>query len=1021
MNRRVLAGLLALIPLGASFAFAAPGEIFVPERAVPALPPALSASGAAVSGALTAPSLSVLAAPALSAPALAPSFAAAPAVAAPAAVAASPSAAVAAQAEAVAPLIQAIASPNVSGEDSSRAVSDAALILQGGVLRGGAASAIGGAAAADDGPRPTLAGASPARETAAAPAPVSAPAAPRGPAAVDSRSAYRFARAFLASVATTFGVNFSLPPAGPRLTADLLAEAATKRAVLSDVDDTLAKYSTVLTHETVDAIVAVRRAGKLFAAITDRPDSVKPGSSQMSAFDSLASIPAADRAGILVATNGGGKIYEYDAAGTPKLIFEEPALPESVRPAIAEAANSVKALLPGLGVSVKSEFNSPYGYGMILMEGTPEAAVKSLAASLQTELRSRGVDYEVEGRMAKDPKLPPYLTFSKLDKSVAAARIAELKKISAGDAVILGDSMYAPKHNENLSPLGRAAVAAASRIAGPLPLTGNSTDRNMERALPGALTLSVGGSADAGMANAYVLEGKGPEVTRRVLAAAASRPLGYGEKIALEETRLADLHRAEALAIPGAKGVSATALYPYGLGHDSFSVNVRFDDAVTALAAARAGRFKELAPASDGSRVYMSWSLPNGAEAAYFSGVESRMKAEYAGIPGVAGSRIVEYSAYGAGVNLRGLEVFFKDEASLDAARAAGTVPLDRKTVEVNEDVRGLARRYVVSAQVGEPLGDSRLQDALSSGRASEKPLSPSLFARADLGDAKSMLQRAFFVLSESYGGVRLESARIAVVDGKAGGWTATFWGRRRGWLSWVSPYTRLNVTLGTGGAVVAEGETRWRPGARTLDSASVGKTAYVGVEQAIAKAAVYYPDVKVESVSLTPERVEWYEPAMMPMDSGSTYSKIVPTYAIKGRSTADAKVEIVQPLVADDERGAVALSAAKVAGAATAETGTAWATLTLFADMNDFTAATSKRPLRAILDARRQALLARYGVEWISPEIDTLDIPNQSGGDVGRYFTYRIKLPLAQYERLKEDGFRRDKAMVTLGYVEPK
>src|SRR5581483_9705769 len=99
----------------------------------------------------------------------------------------------------------------------------------------------------------------------------------------------------------------------------------------------------------------------------------------------------------------------------------------------------------------------------------------------------RGVGYEAVGRMAKDPKYPPYVTLSKIDKSVAVKRIAELKKLEAEDALVIGDSMYAPKSRENTGRIGRAAVARADALAGPLALTGNEIDRKMESALPGAL------------------------------------------------------------------------------------------------------------------------------------------------------------------------------------------------------------------------------------------------------------------------------------------------------------------------------------------------------------------------------------------------------------------------------------------------------------------------------------------------------------------------------------------------------
>jgi hypothetical protein len=65
-----------------------------------------------------------------------------------------------------------------------------------------------------------------------------------------------------------------------------------------------------------------------------------------------------------------------------------------------------------------------------------------------------------------------------------------------------------------------------ARLSGrALPRTGNRTDRNMELAVPGALTLSVGASGDSRASNLYVLAGKGPSVTIQVLKSMASKPL----------------------------------------------------------------------------------------------------------------------------------------------------------------------------------------------------------------------------------------------------------------------------------------------------------------------------------------------------------------------------------------------------------------------------------------------------------------------------------------------------------------
>ncbi|MCX5789318.1 MAG: hypothetical protein NTX64_12545 [Elusimicrobia bacterium] len=411
-------------------------------------------------------------------------------------------------------------------------------------------AALAGSAARTD--LPTLAAADAERapaalagsRSAASLAPVSA--APRSPRAapvapklrpawdgLSHRAGYGFSRRTLARLAITFGLAFSLPVASHALASRILRHAAAKRHVFSDYDDTLDKFAGVASPETVAAITSVLKAGKTVVVITDRPDTKKPGSKSVTILESLESIPAADRAGLWVAANKGGRILRYDSDGQPRLVQEEPALEPPVVQAVRGAADAVKARLAGLGAelhdgsqNIPSESASPYGYAIMLKAGTEEAAVKRVAAAFQEELKSRGVDYEVEPRLAKDAALPPYVTFSKLDKSLAVRRVAALVGATAADSLILGDSMFAPKPRA-VSDAHKRLIGAARRLGErlsgqPEPATGNGTDRDMERALPGALTLSVGGTADPGMKNAFVMPVKGPEMTRRILASVAA-------------------------------------------------------------------------------------------------------------------------------------------------------------------------------------------------------------------------------------------------------------------------------------------------------------------------------------------------------------------------------------------------------------------------------------------------------------------------------------------------------------------
>ncbi len=347
------------------------------------------------------------------------------------------------------------------------------------------------------------------------------------------RKAYDKTRAALAAIATAHGVVASLPMMPARLESSIREEASYKSVIFSDIDDTLDKFNSVFSPETVKSIQGLKRAGKTLVAITDRPDKAKEGSSTKSAFESFSSVPNADKAGMILATNGGGKIYQFDENGEGKLIYSEPELDAETRAKVNASADVVLKAMETKGVGLKANSAGPFGHSIIFTIGTKMTDVKELAHLMESEMKSRGLDFEVEPREAKNPTVdPPYITFSKLNKSLAVKHVAELKKISMEDSVIIGDSMYKPNPDAKASP---EIVARAEALSGQkIPLTGNMVDRNMELAMPGALTIAVGGSADPRMSNVWVMNvakdagGRymGPVATREILDAMASRAKG---------------------------------------------------------------------------------------------------------------------------------------------------------------------------------------------------------------------------------------------------------------------------------------------------------------------------------------------------------------------------------------------------------------------------------------------------------------------------------------------------------------
>jgi len=496
--------------------------VFSPGLEAPRLFAQMAGRSAPVEGARVLPVL-----PAAAPAASGASILAVPSFAAPAAIQSAPAAALSETAQAIAPQIEVLSNPQ-TGADASRGAGDAII------------DAITGQKSSGAGEAPAVAG----QEGSGAPALSALSAAdffegggePRVPAApspsiktIDSPLSYRLHRLMLKAVAALTGAVYSLPVAGPAITRHLIDEAASKRvAVFSDFDDTLASYNEVLPAEMVEAVKALRAAGKDFVVISDRGD--EPRAHQLTVFESLSSLPVELRAGMYVAANSGGRVYRYDEKGEPVRVFEAPVLDEASKAKTAAAAEATKARLKEIGAEVyvpdatsnaPSETWNAYGYALMLKVGSSEAQVRGAAEILQGELAKRGLNVEVAPRFAKNPANPPYVKFDIITKQASASYIAQALKVSSRDVLVIGDSMYAPHEAKRVSWLTRLGRRLSGRE---IPQTGNATDRNMEKALPGALTLSVGTTGDPRASNLWVLDGKGPSLTRRVLMSMASKP-----------------------------------------------------------------------------------------------------------------------------------------------------------------------------------------------------------------------------------------------------------------------------------------------------------------------------------------------------------------------------------------------------------------------------------------------------------------------------------------------------------------
>ena len=536
----------ALVLLSAGFDAQQAAAQTITGRAVPAT--AIPSLGAGIGNApmpsMAMPVLS-LAAPALSAPA---ALTSAPRLAAPVALTpVAPAAAIAAKVLAAAPALLTLAKPETGGSAASVAGRDLENILTGvqsAKISGEIADAVAAvpSALASDSPKANRLSA-PSAAPEAPQAPVVPAAAPKAdaPKTVESASSYSFHRLALKTIAAVTGAVFSLPQAGAALTAKIIASAADKQLVISDFDDTLAGYNEVLPAQKVAAIRAIRAAGKHFAVVSDRGDEKRPGSTQLTVFESLASLPADVTEGMYVAANSGGKLYRFQG-GVPVKIHEATPLEAAKLDGVKAAAAATLARLseigvephPGDAVNPKESYNT-YGYAMMIKAGTDQAKTKKAADILREELAKQGLDFEVSGRVPKDIKNPSYVTFSIITKAESTALIAKHLDLTAAETLVIGDMMYVPRAAKKASWLTRAGLKLSGLEIGE---TGNETDRNMSKGLPGVLALGVGRKMDPRIPNGWNLAGHGPEVTQKVLESVASkaRRVSGGDKTDRVET-----------------------------------------------------------------------------------------------------------------------------------------------------------------------------------------------------------------------------------------------------------------------------------------------------------------------------------------------------------------------------------------------------------------------------------------------------------------------------------------------------
>ncbi|MFA6317250.1 MAG: MFS transporter [Elusimicrobiota bacterium] len=326
------------------------------------------------------------------------------------------------------------------------------------------------------------------------------------------------------------GVILSLRPISQGHSQQILARLSQNKPTLAifDYDDTLAPWAKPIAAETAEALKAAADAGVQPVILTDRPDASE-NPKETTILQSISGMTPEQKAVMGIVSSKGVRALAFDGNAEARLVRDV-----TVSWSAAEG-DSIKAA----GAAVKEKFGSVVfngreeelskdGYFRPLPVGMSETEVRAAAEFMKAELAKSGVDVEVVGRMAKDPTLPPYISLSKVDKSIGVSwlrthlgYLGRLRDLAAlGIKGKLFDKLAGWLGRFN----GKEVPVSKMLIVGDQFFGSRVTDRNMLKAAQGALAISVGGKADPRLDNTFVWPTEGGPASTEILKGVAAKP-----------------------------------------------------------------------------------------------------------------------------------------------------------------------------------------------------------------------------------------------------------------------------------------------------------------------------------------------------------------------------------------------------------------------------------------------------------------------------------------------------------------
>lgn len=324
------------------------------------------------------------------------------------------------------------------------------------------------------------------------------------------------------------GVALSLRPVTRAHADELLASMRDVETAVFDYDDTVEKHAKPVSPEIGAAIAAADAAGKDILILTERPD-VSDNPRETLITSSLEPLTA-DQKGALAFSARGSRFLLFDRESRPVLVHEEDVRwDEKQREALLAASRIVAERYGRQEYNGVEEKLDEIKFVRFMPIGMPVAELEAAAELFEAELLARGVEWDIEARVAKDPKNPPYLSASRMDKSIGVAHFRANASVYAGLRALLRLGLPASR-----VPLARRVLGWASRLysrAAPAKrtlLVGDSAsrlrpvDKHMRRGAPGAAMIAVGGEADP-EDDVFLWPTQGREASLEVLGALARK------------------------------------------------------------------------------------------------------------------------------------------------------------------------------------------------------------------------------------------------------------------------------------------------------------------------------------------------------------------------------------------------------------------------------------------------------------------------------------------------------------------